>query len=187
MVFFLSIADLFEMTQFQLKEIGLDEQMRPVLSQIIHNFEVTNLALEQVITEIVVEPISLDSVLYIRKVEAFGCGIYAPWEWKWFGINKNRNKYRAAFLRSEMNYPGPIPVDDKNIPDDLILCGVEAMVATLLFLIPTGYTQAAALILVGDIVFRLGDGLKELSARNREAQEIMSQSNTNLEFKQYRE
>lgn len=53
------------------------------------------------------------------------------------------------------------------IPNDLIIAGIEVFVAVLLALIPSGYTQGAAGILMTDALVRGSGSLKELSEINK--------------------
>jgi hypothetical protein len=167
-----SLSDLFQITKTKLNGMELNDDIRPFLIQVIQNFETTHDALHHTITETILEPIPTSRDLHMGHFEVFGYGIYPPWEWNWFGANKKKSKsnHPLTFVNKQVTYPGPIPEDDGSIPDDLIICGVEALAATLLFLIPSGYTQGAAIVIVGDMVFRAGDGLKELSAQNRNTQ-----------------
>lgn len=167
----ISFNDLCEITKTQLSGMNINENIRPLLNQVIHNLQTTNSALGQVITETIVESFPAEHMLHSQHFGIFGYGIYAPWEWNWFGLNKkHEDKKQTKFTSRQVTYPGPIPKDDGSIPDDLIICGIEALVIGLLLIIPSGYTQALAIAIAYDMGTRGLDGLKQMSDMNKEKQ-----------------
>lgn len=104
------------------------------------------------------------------RIQLFGYKVYMPWEWNWFGWNK-KDGLSSSNVKSlsigQLQYPGQFPVDDRSIPDDLIICGIEFLSAAMLALIPFPLAQAAAGILAADGVSRGIQGLKEMSNQNQ--------------------
>jgi hypothetical protein len=164
----ISINDLCTITKTKLSGMDLDETVRLFLNQVIHNFEMTSLALKQTITETITESIPIEHALHSNHFEIFGRGLYPPWKWSWFGLNKKNHDggKRQIIVSRQVTYPGPIPADDRSIPDDLIICGVEAIVIGLLLIIPSGYTQALACAIAYDMGTRGIEGLKQVSEKN---------------------
>lgn len=167
----LSLNDFFETAKIKLTGMNFDQNTHLLLTQVINNFEMTNYALMQTVTETITEPLPIQH-LHSKHFEVCGYGIYPPWEWSWFGYNKKDHKTenQQCFIDRQVTYPGPIPIDDGSIPDDLIICGVEAMVIVLLLIIPSGYTQILAGAIAYDMGSRAIDGVKEISELNREKQ-----------------
>lgn len=166
----LSVDDLFESAKFHLVEMNVNQDVHLLLNLVINNLQATYIALGLVITETIFEPIADESRLHSQHFGVFGYGIYAPWEWNWFGINKKqKEKKHVQYTSRQVTYPGPIPEDNGSIPDDLIICGVEALVIGLLLLIPSGYTQALAVAIGYDMGTRGIDAIKTISEANKES------------------
>lgn len=164
----LTIDDLCEAAKPLLNGMDINENIRPLLSQVIHNLQITHSAAGKMVTDIIVEPLPQEHMYRSQHFEIFGYGVYAPWEWSWFGLNKkHKNKKLEKFMSRQVTYPAPIPEDDGSIPDDLIICGVEALVAGLLLIIPSGYTQALAVAIGCDMGARGLEALKQMSDVNR--------------------
>ena len=87
------------------------------------------------------------------------------WHWYWpFGKKKNIQKNETKSF--SLKYPEQLPVDGE-LPDELILGGVETLAGALLMILPMGPVQVVGGILVGDGLRRVFDGTKELSVENK--------------------
>lgn len=71
------------------------------------------------------------------------------------------NKKSKYLTPLQVTYPGEMPEDDKNIPDDMIIGAVEVLVGCLLLIIPSGATQTVGVALISDGARRVGDSLSE--------------------------
>lgn len=103
------------------------------------------------------------------------------WEWRLFNSpQKGKKDLMGPFssIASVANTPYT-PVLDENIPDNLVIAGVEMMVASLLALIPSGYAKAAAGVIFTDALNRGANGLAELSAINKEAEQMIQRDQEN--------
>lgn len=170
----LTLSDLCCITRDNIGRINVDNDLQPLLLEVISNFETTEIALKSGSQNI--SPLAMQCLK--ANLEIFGYGLYAPWKWSWFGLNKKKNKEllrQYVSFANQITYPGPMPKDDGSIPDDLIICGIEALVAGLFFLIPSGgYTQAIAIAICYDMGSRGAEGLKQLSEMNKSRQNSLN-------------
>jgi len=164
-----SLPDVCGAAREYLASSEMGREMRKMVSQVLDAFEEADAWLEKGEVKSASSkcpPLLMSSL--------FGSAVLSPvlFPFSWYELLFNTWKKQGPkkSLEERLASSAQVLADSGEIPDDVIICAIEAIAIVILLAIPSGATQALAVAIAADMCRRAQNVAEELSAKNSPAE-----------------